>query len=252
MSPPEAETHVARSTDDATHQAVALRLRRELDNVQHKAEMEISGRDQEIARLKGQVGKLKEKVTVQGVELKECLRALGEVKRENTAEMGVCRREGALAEHRASSMQARLGAAAANSERVFGAANAQLEAVKNERNALAEALAATASAVMGGANVTLEDLALDAEAAILEAAGGLFLFLFLYPPLFFCSFPNEFIHSFLLVFAKGVLGGVENVLVGKIRHVNNVRLDDRKVVFGWYEYLDWFLPSGVRSAAEAG
>jgi len=173
VSPSRSETHMVKSTDDATHQAVALRLRRELDNAQQRAEIEISGRDHEIARLKGQVGMLKEKVTAQSVELKECLHALGEVKRENTAEVGLYRREGALAERRASSMQARLGAAAANSERVFAAANGQLEAVKNERNTLAEALAATASAVMGGVNVTLEELAMDAEAAMSEGSDPL-------------------------------------------------------------------------------
>jgi len=173
VSPSKLEMHMVKSTDDATHQAVALRLRRELDNAQQRAEIEISGRDHEIARLKGQVGMLKEKVTAQSVELKECLHALGEVKRENTAEVGLCRRKGALAERRASSMQARLGAAAANSERVFAAANAQLGAVKHERNTLAEALAATASVVMGGVNVTLEELAIDNEAAMSEGSDSM-------------------------------------------------------------------------------
>ena len=115
------------AADDANHQAVAFRLRRELDHLHNRAELEITGRDHEIARLKGQVSMLKEKVTSQSVELKDCLRALDEVRRENAAEVQLCRREGALAERRASSMQARLGAAAANSERVFASANAHLE-----------------------------------------------------------------------------------------------------------------------------
>lgn len=114
--------------EDASHQAAAFRLRRELDHAHLRAETEIQGRDHEISRLKSQMALLKEKMTKQSVELKDCLRSLHEVKRENAAEVQICRREGALAERKASSMQARLGAAAANSERVFASANAQLEA----------------------------------------------------------------------------------------------------------------------------
>lgn len=160
------------SDDAPSSQALIFRLRRDLDNMQKRAEVEIAGRDQEISRLKGQVDLLKEKITSQNVELKDCFRALDEVKRESAAEVNMCRREGAIAERRASSMQARLGAAAANSERVFASANAQLEAVKEERNTLAEALAQIASATVGGSSATREAIAADAEAAVAEVRFG--------------------------------------------------------------------------------
>jgi hypothetical protein len=174
-SPPEMDVvqKPPMTADDASHQAVAFRLRRELYHLRHRAEQEMAGRDHEIDRLKGQVALLREKITSQSVELKDGQRALGEVKRENAAEVSMCRREGALAERRASSMQARLGAAASNSERVFASANAQLEATKGERNTLAQAMAEIASAVVGGAGVTREELALDAEAAVAEGSDPL-------------------------------------------------------------------------------
>jgi len=172
VSPSKADAHV-NGTDDANGQSTVLKLRRELENLHNRAELEISGRNQEITRLKGQVALFKEKVTTQSIGLAESLRALDEVKRENAGEVSVCRREGALAERRASSMQARLGAAAANSERVFAAANTQLDAVKGERNTLAEALAAISSAAMGGTSATHEEVATDADAAVAEGSDPL-------------------------------------------------------------------------------
>jgi hypothetical protein len=55
--------------------------------------------------------------------------------------------------------QLRLSVAAGHQERAFAAAAEQLEAMRRERNTLAEAVAAVAEAVVGGQNATPQHVA---------------------------------------------------------------------------------------------
>lgn len=112
-----------------------------------------------------QVAALKENCDQQARHIQHQARALDEMRREGQQDVAMAYRLNYGAERRAATMQARLGVAAADQERAFAAAASQLEAMRRERDTLAEALAAVAEAAVGGQEATAAELASEARAA---------------------------------------------------------------------------------------
>jgi hypothetical protein len=119
------------------------------------------------------VAALKENCDQQARHIQHQARALDEMRREGQQDVAMAYRLNYGAERRAATMQARLGLAAADQERAFAAAASQLEAMRRERDTLAEALAAVAEAAVGGQEATAAELASEARAAEDEGADPL-------------------------------------------------------------------------------
>ncbi|KAK3251381.1 hypothetical protein CYMTET_39285 [Cymbomonas tetramitiformis] len=151
-------------------QTVAKRLKRELTVTKKRCQAEVEHRMEENMRLKAQVAALKENCDQQAQQIHEQAQALEEIRREGQSELADSFRHNYAAERRAATMQARLGAAAADQERAFAAAANQLEALRRERDTLAEALAAVAEAAVGGPEMTPADV--NAENALARAEGA--------------------------------------------------------------------------------